>query len=455
MSEDLVRATALPAISPEQMTAALTKYKEMQKALDQAMPDQIMDLDGKKFRKKGYWRAIALAFNLQVELVAERREVSGRFQDGRDNFGWVVTYVAKHPNKREMTGDGSCFAVEKARRFKCPHPESPGSRRTIHFPHNTCPDFDPDFQWRVLPGDATEHNVRSHAHTRAFNRAVSNLVGFGEVSAEEVEREEHEPQSAGSGQTQAAAAAAEQGAVSDMTPTKVKSVDVKTGVKKTPGKPDKPWTRYDVVFADNRRGNTFSKSHGEHAIRARDTHALVVPDLRKTEHGFDLVGFIPLDKAQEARETAQSATQQGGQQQTETAHEDEPVNGPENVLVVRQVKTEHGDRFRIQTNKRELVSDLAGHADEASAAREAKRGIIPEFEVIEGKGGQRINRLIRFKVDGQDGWSSVAERTISSEPAAAETGSGDQSQQQTDAAATTPAGEKPEGGKKKGGGRKK
>jgi hypothetical protein len=34
---------------------------------------------------------------------------------------------------------------------------------------------------------ATEHNVRSHAHTRAFNRAVSNLVGFGEVSAEEVE----------------------------------------------------------------------------------------------------------------------------------------------------------------------------------------------------------------------------------------------------------------------------
>ena len=32
----------------------------------------------------------------------------------------------------------------------------------------------------------TVHNVRSHAHTRAFNRAVSNLVGFGEVSADEL-----------------------------------------------------------------------------------------------------------------------------------------------------------------------------------------------------------------------------------------------------------------------------
>jgi hypothetical protein len=107
MSEDLaVRASALPAISPEQMVAALKKYKELQTALDDAMPDQIMDLDGKKFRKKGYWRALALAFNLQVQLQEEKRETSGKFQDNRDNFGWVVTYSAKHPTGREMTGDG-------------------------------------------------------------------------------------------------------------------------------------------------------------------------------------------------------------------------------------------------------------------------------------------------------------------------------------------------------------
>jgi hypothetical protein len=36
----------------------------------------------------------------------------------------------------------------------------------------------------------TLHNTRSTAETRAFNRAVSNLVGGGEVSAEEVYTED-------------------------------------------------------------------------------------------------------------------------------------------------------------------------------------------------------------------------------------------------------------------------
>lgn len=394
-----VRASALPAISPEQMVAALKKYKELQTALDSAMPDQIMDLDGKKFRKKGYWRAIALAFNLQVEMTSERREISGRFQDNRDNFGWIVSYVAKHPTGREMTGDGSCFAVEKARRFKCPHPEREGSRRTLHFPHNTCPDFDPDFQWRVLPSDATEHNVRSHAHTRAFNRAVSNLVGFGEVSAEEVERDEHggssagdqssssTTQQAGAGRTDAAAAAAQTGAVSDLKPTKVKSVTSKSGVKKVAGKADKPWTRWTVTFEDGRSGTTFSKGDADHAENAQKTNALVVPKIEQNGDYFNLAGFVPLEKFQKDQE----------EQKAEQQHQDEPVTGPENVLVIRKVTTDAGDRFVIQTNKRELVTDQATHADDAVAAREAKKGIIPVFQVIHNDKGRPINRLISFR----------------------------------------------------------
>lgn len=179
----------LPIFTGAQMATALTAYRDLQHALDKSMPDQIMNLDGKPFRKKGYWRAIAVAFGLKVEPIDERRDVAGAFADGRENFGYIVTYRATAPNGRSIASDGTCFAVEKARRFKCPHPERPGSKRTLHFPHHTCPDFDPAFQWRILPADATEHNVRGHAHTRAFNRAVSNLVGFGEVSAEEVSRE--------------------------------------------------------------------------------------------------------------------------------------------------------------------------------------------------------------------------------------------------------------------------
>jgi len=144
-----------PTYSGAQMIIGLKAYRELQHALDQQMPDQLLALDGKVFRKKGYWRAIALAFNLTVQPVtAERDErmVVGELEDGTSNFVYAVTYRASMPTGRSTTGDGSCSAAEKTR----------GKLR------------------------ATEHNVRSHAHTRAFNRAVSNLVGFGEVSAEEI-----------------------------------------------------------------------------------------------------------------------------------------------------------------------------------------------------------------------------------------------------------------------------
>ena len=184
----------LPVFTGAQMAKALTAYRDLQNALDRSMPEQIMQLDGKPFRKKGYWRAIAVAFGVAVEPVDERREIAGAFHDGRENFGYIVTYRATAPNGRTVTSDGTCFAVEKARRFKCPHLKPGSDRYTVHFPHHTCPDFDAEFQWRILPADATEHNVRGHAHTRAFNRAVSNLVGFGEVSAEEITRRDDDAQ---------------------------------------------------------------------------------------------------------------------------------------------------------------------------------------------------------------------------------------------------------------------
>ena len=183
-------ASPLPVFRGEQMAQALVAYKDLQRALDQAMPDQIMAIGDRQFRKKGYWRAVAVAFNLTVEPISETREVNSHFEDGRENFGHIVTYRATAPGGRSATGDGACFAVEKSRKFKCPHLEREGSTRTVHYPWDTCPDFDPGYAWKAISPEATEHNVRSHAHTRAFNRAVSNLCGFGEVSAEEMEREE-------------------------------------------------------------------------------------------------------------------------------------------------------------------------------------------------------------------------------------------------------------------------
>ena len=133
------------------MQQRLDHYRAIQAQLDQALPDCVMKIQGKTFRKKSYWRAIATAFNLSVEVQEERREQLG------DDVVWFISATATAPGGRTMTGDGACAFSEKKGAM------------------------------------ATDHNVRSHAITRAKNRAISDLVGFGEVSAEEINHEERAP----------------------------------------------------------------------------------------------------------------------------------------------------------------------------------------------------------------------------------------------------------------------
>ena len=90
----------LPTFSGADMTRALRAYRDLQQALDQAMPDQIMAIRGKAFRKKGYWRAIRTAFNLTVTLTDERRA-----EGPGGDWGWLVTYRATAPNGRSADGD--------------------------------------------------------------------------------------------------------------------------------------------------------------------------------------------------------------------------------------------------------------------------------------------------------------------------------------------------------------
>lgn len=212
-----------PIFRGAQMVRSLTDYRELQSALDQAMPDQVMTLDGRPFRKKGYWRAIAVAFNLTVEPITDpqqERSVVGALDDGTENYVYAVSYRAMAPNGRSAVGDGTCAASEKQRgRMK-----------------------------------ATEHNVRSHAHTRAFNRAVSNLVGFGEVSAEEIEREEH-----GSATTETTTPARAAGAVT------VTDVAQKSGTAKN----GKAWTSHTVTFSDGRALSTFDQGIAAKALKAK------------------------------------------------------------------------------------------------------------------------------------------------------------------------------------------
>ena len=183
--------------APGDVAEAFAEYRKIQQQLDEAMPDCLMQIQGKNFRKKNYWRAVATAFNLSVELVSEKQ------QGSLDDSGWIVIYRAVAPNGRTATGDGACFDSEKwSDRPVCPVCQS--SEFAFRSKKDDSPAFfcwrskggcgtewdpDTDAKMDVDKSQATVHNVRGHAHTRAFNRSVSNLVGFGEVSAEEMGRE--------------------------------------------------------------------------------------------------------------------------------------------------------------------------------------------------------------------------------------------------------------------------
>lgn len=377
----------LPAFSGQQMAEALVAYKDLQAALDKAMPDAIMELDGKPYRKKGYWRAVAVAFNLTVEPTDEKYLERGAFKDGRPNFGYVVAYRASTPNGRSATGDGACFAVEKAKRFRCPHPEDPDnprSRRTLHFPPENCPDYNPEFQWLSLPGQSTDHNIRGHAHTRAYNRAVSNLVGFGEVSAEEVDRDEHvttthQQESVPAGERKERPAKEAKADTAAKTEPRSDGVTTVKAVKVVEGESARgPWTRYDVQFTDGRRGNTFDKKLGEQALAFKASGADIVPELEKKDKGTDLKGFsIP----------AQVQPQAAAISDEELAKPEEKV--VETILVTRKIAGANGakDWWVVQGSEREYVTDSEDVLQAADAFKVSKEKVYVQYDRKRGTRG--------------------------------------------------------------------
>lgn len=121
--------------------------EDFTKLKNQLLQDHTMDIQGHKYVKKSGWRIVALAFNLSDRIVSkEMKELSeGEF---------LITYTVEvtAPNGRTAQAVGSCSTLEK-----------------------------------IKSGDKRFHNAETHAHTRAKNRAISDLVGLGELSAEEVD----------------------------------------------------------------------------------------------------------------------------------------------------------------------------------------------------------------------------------------------------------------------------
>ncbi|MBQ2654037.1 MAG: hypothetical protein IJF83_10815 [Methanobrevibacter sp.] len=143
--------------------AFMDNYQEVCKSLLDKSDYQNIKVNGKSrpFKKKSAWRKIATAFNISDDIVEKEIIRDDNYQIISANF--VVRATA--PNGRYGHGTGSCSIFDKI------------NNKDTEQPSN--------FELRKRFSNA-ENDVIGTAHTRAKSRAISDLVGMGEVSAEEM-----------------------------------------------------------------------------------------------------------------------------------------------------------------------------------------------------------------------------------------------------------------------------
>jgi hypothetical protein len=132
-----------PSIRTQDAMADLRSFEELKSKLLTEKDYQV--ISGKNFIKKSGWRKLALVFNISDQIVESTRTV-------RENgsFVWNLRVRATAPNGRFTEAVGACDSLER----KFAHPE---------------------------------HDVYATGHTRSKSRAISDLIGAGEISAEEMD----------------------------------------------------------------------------------------------------------------------------------------------------------------------------------------------------------------------------------------------------------------------------
>ena len=147
----------IPRIVPvAQLVGLMGEYKKLQDAIDNARPDLLITIDNRPYRKKSYWALIARAMNIRLDLVSEERF---RMESVLPGTGEVLNARVVQTVYRATIGDE-------------------GATELSSLGDGACSEDEPRL-------NRTYHNIRSRAHTRGWIRAVSNLVAFGEPSAED------------------------------------------------------------------------------------------------------------------------------------------------------------------------------------------------------------------------------------------------------------------------------
>jgi hypothetical protein len=152
-STELAAASAPLLPDPAQARAQMERYQEITRAC--LTGEDWIGRPGEQgsFVKKSGWEKIARAYSISTEIVSLTidRDEQGNAQRSR-----AVVRATEDATGRHRDGDGGCATNEP--RFQNPK----GTQKV-------------------------EQDIPATAVTRASNRAISNLVGFGQVSADELD----------------------------------------------------------------------------------------------------------------------------------------------------------------------------------------------------------------------------------------------------------------------------
>ena len=161
--------------------ASISAVKEVFEAFEQAKrdlltPKDVITADGKAYIKKSGWRKIGVFFGLSLQKISE-----GWVSDA--NKVWQVTYRAIAPGGQYQDATAYCSWNEAMPLGRLRNAEE--YARKMVAAQRWTPERAKDHIDGVIA--KLEHDIRVTAETRAKNRAISDLVGGGEISAEEVE----------------------------------------------------------------------------------------------------------------------------------------------------------------------------------------------------------------------------------------------------------------------------
>ena len=172
-------------VLPVPVDEAVRQWEQYQELTRRLLNESDYQQIGKgRFKKKSAWRKYSRAFNLNDEVQSEHVE---RAPDGWPVWARVVIRAIA-PNGRHAEADGECHMAERC----CPASYGSECGKSDYSNHDCCePGCNPRIHWSH-PGDIAET-----ALTRAKNRAVSDLIGAGEVSAEEMEGQREPRQATG------------------------------------------------------------------------------------------------------------------------------------------------------------------------------------------------------------------------------------------------------------------